>query len=262
MKRKRIWLLLPIMMFMTGCASTTITEREGNYRYGKDEAIRILDIDTRDLVGTLTITGVRVLKKDFTIDEKLGTDASGQDVLVQIPYAQLVRIFYRYEATGADKTISGLHFDVRDAEGTMAKRDPVVDYEPEENTDSQSFVVALKNSGHTLHIDFRYDPLQSNPTARIELELEDVSLSASSSAPVSSSMSASNDTNTVTEKQQTTTAESFQPTSNQPAISAPSSLAETHTPRHDAAYLLMIAILSVAVLFLMATVVILAVNKR
>ena len=45
----------------------------------------------------------------------------------------------------------------------------------EAGSESQSFVVALKNSSRTLHIDFRYDPLQSNPTARIELELADVS---------------------------------------------------------------------------------------
>ena len=132
----------------------------------------------------------------------------------------------------------------------------------EAGSESQSFVVALKNSSRTLHIDFRYDPLQSNPTARIELELADVSLSASGSTRASSSTRVSHEVDTVTEEQQTTSAESFQSASNQPAISAPSSVSEPHRPRHDAPYLLMIAILSVAVLFLMDTVVILAVNKR
>lgn len=241
---------------MIGCASTTITEREGNYRYGKDEAIRILDIDTRNLVGTLTVTGARVLKEDFTIDEKQGTDVSGRDVLVPVPYAQLIQVYYRYEKSRSGKEISGHHFRVYDEKGAIAQRDPEVDDVPEAGSESQSFVVALKNSSRTLHIDFRYDPLQSNPTARIELELADVSLSASGSTRVS------HEVDTVTEEQQTTTAESFQSASNQPAISAPSFVSEAPKPRHDAAYLLMIAILSVAVLCLMATVVILAVNKR
>ncbi len=124
MKRKRIWLLLPVIPLMIGCASTTITEREGNYRYGKDEAIRILDIDTRNLVGTLTVTGARVLKEDFTINEKQGTDVSGRDILVPVPYAQLIQVYYRYEKSRGGKEISGHHFRVYDEKRAIAQRDP------------------------------------------------------------------------------------------------------------------------------------------
>lgn len=82
MKKYYIFFLAMLSFTLFGCSSTTITEREGNYRYTQGEKIEIIDIDTSDNLGNL-ITGSKVLlDSPFTISsETSNTEEENEDTL-------------------------------------------------------------------------------------------------------------------------------------------------------------------------------------
>ena len=68
MKKGIIVLGIALICLLSACSATTITQHEGNYIYSANEDIRIFDIDTRDVVGVLNVTGIQVLNnRPFTI---------------------------------------------------------------------------------------------------------------------------------------------------------------------------------------------------
>jgi len=71
MKKISTIFIAATILLLTACSATTITEQAGNYIYSENEDINVLDIDTRNTLGTLKMTGVKVLINDsFTIKEK------------------------------------------------------------------------------------------------------------------------------------------------------------------------------------------------
>lgn len=160
------------LLLLSSCASaTTITEKEGNYVYGEGEAINIVDIDTRDTIGTLKMTGAVVLKDEATsVWERDGTDENGKAVYREKVYEQVVQIFYVYENKGGSG-VSSANFSVYDAQGGYATEDPDIDVKPASRSGQQSFVVALNNRSDSIDIWFKYHILQFTTTAKIRLTL-------------------------------------------------------------------------------------------
>jgi len=155
------------------CGATTITAQAGNYRYKVNEPIEVIDIETRNTFGILTITGVEILKDEpFEARESAGEDENGEPQYTTVTYSQIVQIFFTY--TG-EKKLSDMHFNVRDATNELGRRpsglDPVPAYQLKERSGQSSFVVALKNKGSYLEISFIYNAVQIRPTARIRVEL-------------------------------------------------------------------------------------------
>lgn len=163
-----------ILVLLTGCSATTITEREGNYIYRQDENIYIQDIDTRNRIGTLKIIGASSLKSEpFVVQEISGVDTSGNPIYQDVVYEQLVQIWYLYDSKDDSKELYSSNFSVYDAQGDLGEVDPKVEYSSGEGDTRDSFLVALKNRSDFIRLHFRYNPLQTTVTAKIELELSD-----------------------------------------------------------------------------------------
>lgn len=190
---KKLTLILTIatiLLSTCGCSATTITEHEGNYIYTQNEDINILDIDTRNNIGTLKMTGTEVLKNhSFTIKEKSGTDESENDIYEDVTYEQLVQVFYLYDSKGSNKSISSSNFYVYDSTGTSCKSNPDIEYSAVKRSGEEYFVVALKNKSDFINLDFKYKLMQTTNTAKIKLNISEKTDSTSSQSGSSSSAS-------------------------------------------------------------------------
>lgn len=185
------------LLLLSGCASaTTITEREGNYVYGENEEINIVDIDTRDTIGTLKMTGAIVLRDEpISLWERDGIDENGEAVYKETVYEQVVQIFYTYENKGGD-SVSAANFDVYDAQGRYGTMDPGIDVKPASRKGQQSFVVALDNRSGALDLHFKYNILQSTTTAKIRLALPGAAANGSQTSAAGRTTSAAKPTTT------------------------------------------------------------------
>ena len=174
-KRISILLILMVVLLFTsgcGCGVTTITEEKGDHIYSKNDDIQIIDIDTRDNVGTLTLTGVKVLKnKPFTIKEEKTTDENDEPVYVDVKYSQLIQVFYKYNPKKGSKNISHLNFHVYDSEYNLSWTDPDIDYDAEEREGQSYFVAPLKAKSDSVLVHFYYNVLQLNETAKIKMKV-------------------------------------------------------------------------------------------
>jgi len=172
MKKRMLLLAIGLVLVLTACSAKTITEHAGNYLYAQNEAINILDIDTRDSIATLTMTGTAVLLDEpFTIAEPDGVDEDGNELFVDVAYEQLVQVFYRYDSRGTYTTVSAANFLVRDSSGDPCRVNPDIAYTALKRSGEKSFAVALKTKGDSLYLDFRHGLLQTTVTARIALTI-------------------------------------------------------------------------------------------
>ena len=113
--KKYAFMILPILLMaviFSGCEHETITQNPGEYRYQINEPINIVDVETGDTLGVLTVTGVYTINdKPFTVRTETGTAEDGEPVYEDIAYEQLLQVNYIFEnAPQNDKTISGLNF--------------------------------------------------------------------------------------------------------------------------------------------------------
>jgi len=176
MKRTIVYLLaLPLALsLLAGCVgATTITEQPGNYVYGLNEDIAVVDIETRETFGVLAVTGVEVLRDEpFEVQEQDGEDEDGKPAYKTVTYSQIIQIFYTY--SGEKKLNSG-NFAVWDSVHVIGKNpaalEPKPEYTPAEKPGQSSLVVALQAPGGPLEVTFTYNVLQIRPTARIKIEL-------------------------------------------------------------------------------------------
>ena len=183
-KHSTIFTIAAMLLFLSGCSATTITEHEGNYLYGAGESINVIDIDTREHIGTLKVTEAVLLSDTpFTVTEKSGTDENGNDIYETVTYAQLVQIFYQYDDKENGKDISAANFTAYDAYGQRGEINPA-GYTGENRNGSDSFLVALENKSGTIRLDFQYNVLQTTATAKIQLSLSQAGAdSTAQSAP-------------------------------------------------------------------------------
>jgi hypothetical protein len=157
---------------LKSCGATTITEQPGAYRYGAGEPIEVIDIETREALGTLTVTGAEILvDKPFETRRSAGTDEDGDTIYETVTYEQIVQVFYTF--TGS-RRLSESNFTLRDSFGELTTRpsalEPRPAYTPITKRGQSSFVVALQKQSGYLDINFTYNVLQIRPTARIRLE--------------------------------------------------------------------------------------------
>jgi len=167
--------LLLCLNLLAGCSVglTTITEQPGNYQYQLNEPIEVIDIETRETLGTLVITGAEILREGpFEAQESDGEGEDGEAIYKTVTYSQIVQIFYTYSGS---RKLSNAHFSVRDSADEIGRKpealEPVPEYEAMEKKGQYSFTVALQNPGGYLDIRFTYNALQIRPTARISVAL-------------------------------------------------------------------------------------------
>ena len=89
-----------IPILFAGCFPDieTITKNPGNYVYGENEMIDIIDIDSGDVIGILKITGTEILKDEvFVIPNYVGSKENGEKVYEDIEYARLIQIYYTFD---------------------------------------------------------------------------------------------------------------------------------------------------------------------
>lgn len=176
MKKRFIITLLAALLCLAlpaGCGVTTITEQPGNYVYRLNEPIDVIDIESRETLGILTVTGVEVLLDEpFDVQENDGEDKAGKPILKTVTYSRIVQVFYTY--TGS-KRISGGNFTVWDSGNIIGKNpegmEPKPAYTPQAKKGQSSFTTALLHPEGPLDINFSYNFMQLHPTARIQVEL-------------------------------------------------------------------------------------------
>lgn len=168
------------LLFLSGCSATTITGREGNYVYSQNEDITIIDIDTRDDLGILKITGAEVLIDDsFSVIESFDYDEDGEVIYESEVYEQLVQVFYEYDKIHGRRNISSANFDVYDCLDRLGENnpeiDPSIEYTIAQDSGKSYFLVALKNKSDFIDMNFKYDYFQVKNTAIIKLDITEES---------------------------------------------------------------------------------------
>jgi len=247
-----LFLCLAALIVLAGCGVTTITEQPGNFFYGGNDEIQILDIDTRDTLGTLTIHGMSIITDEpFVLSEEEGTDESGNPTYEDVSYEALVQIDYSYkrEKRGA-KSISASNFTVLDSKGKSGRINPDADYDRMPQKGDQSFVVALKNKSSTIQIHFDYNLFQSKPTAKIQ-----IGVGEDSGTEIKSETSTPKE-NTASE---TSSSEEFIPAQNS-STKAPDSAPASGTS-FSYVFLILVAFLVLIIMILLVVIIVLAAKK-
>lgn len=176
MKDIRYILLAISILFISACSTTTITDKPGNYKYKENETINIIDIDSRETIGTIVITGAEILKNEpFTVQESDGADENGNTQYKDVTYNQIVQIYYKYTVVDSSKKIRGSNFDVYDSKNERGAYPNLLKPEPKFNEKAKkgnlSFTIALENAGDYIDIDFNYNMTQTKSTAKIRIDL-------------------------------------------------------------------------------------------
>lgn len=191
--KKYAFMILPILLMaviFSGCEHETITQNPGEYRYQINEPINIVDVETGDTLGVLTVTGVYTINdKPFTVRTETGTAEDGEPVYEDIAYEQLLQVNYIFEnAPQNDKTISGLNFSPY-AQSNDTTVDPKTGFDKAPLNQGEScFTVAFSQKVDQFELHFRYGVFQLRKTAVIHISLSNGSAAPSPSVSESSSI--------------------------------------------------------------------------
>ena len=172
---KRVFILVfsfLLCLSVTGCLPrVSKTDQAENHIYEKNETIRILNKDTDEEFGTLTITKVEVLM-DEIFEAKIadGRDDKGNIKYETVNYYQIIQVFYE---ANLDVSVSYDNFLVTDSLSETATGiayiDPQPDIKDKKKNDKNSFIVGLKNKSNFVEIDYRYLKTDALPTATINM---------------------------------------------------------------------------------------------
>ena len=164
--------LLAGLLLLTAC-DTTVTQYARNHEFGLGETIEIMDDSDGELVGTLVITGIELLRNEaFEAQERIVATEEGQDQpqYETLTYQQIVQVFYVFEG---NRRILGSHFAVLDQSGQRGARtsslDPRPEYQERMQGGQASVVFALQTESRYADIQFRYSMWQLRPTATIRV---------------------------------------------------------------------------------------------
>ena len=181
MKKVRFMLLAIVVLFSPGCscAVTTTTNNPENHLYSLNETINIIDIESRASLGTVTITGIEILKSEpFTVRETGRLDSDGNTTYTEITYSKIIQIYYTYTVIDSSKRIRSTNFDTFDTRGERGSiansLNPRPNFTEIPRDGNHSFTVALRNQGNYIYINFNYNTFQSRPTARIRIDLNNI----------------------------------------------------------------------------------------
>ncbi len=163
--------LITVLLTVSGCGRTTITQHEANHVYKAGEWINITDIDTGDDLGRLKMTDVKVLKdKPFTVREEVNYDDEGNAIYGDVEYAQLIQVFFKFDSNDYGKTLSYGNFMVYDSLGSLGYDNPDTEYKSETRNGEKSLILALENKSDSIEIGFTYNVLQFADTAKIKMD--------------------------------------------------------------------------------------------
>jgi len=162
-------LVVAFILCLASCSTTTITDKPGEYEYGLNEEINIVDIDSRKSLGTVKVTGYEIIKNEpFIIEEYKETNSSGEKVYEDVTYAQLVQIYYTYTCIDSSKSFSGANFVVL---GDTVKANES-DFTGKPKEGNHNFMAALKNRDGYIKLHFNYNALQTKSTAKIKFDIK------------------------------------------------------------------------------------------
>jgi len=174
MKRIIIAVALAAALLLLAACDTTVTQHARNHRYAAGEAIEIIDFDSGETLGVLTITGAALLHNaPFEVQLRDEIDGEDQYNTVTETFHQIVQIYFTY--TG-DRRILNTHFTVRDQNGETAQRPSSaepwsVQFTEIPRSGEGSFVVALRNASSFVDIEYRFSMWQLRPTAQVRVDL-------------------------------------------------------------------------------------------
>ena len=158
-----------LILCLSSCQTTTMTDKSNDYLYGLNEEIKILDIESKKELGAVTITDVVILMDSpFELSKIKEHDGNGDPVYENVRYEELVQINYTASTVDSTKKISSVNFDVFDAKFAKAEFDPEMEY-TKKDTIGKTLVVALKNKSDYIHIDFKFYITQFDVTAKIKV---------------------------------------------------------------------------------------------
>ncbi|MBQ8267421.1 MAG: hypothetical protein IJZ21_03450 [Clostridia bacterium] len=116
----------------------------------------MLDIESKQVLGSVTITEVAILKDEpFEISEIADYDDNNEPIYETETYEAIVQINYTYETIDSSKKITTNNFSVNDAMGDSAEFSPDTEY-TEISTSDNKFVVAVKEKGEFINIGFAF----------------------------------------------------------------------------------------------------------
>ncbi len=164
--------VMAVILSFAGCAPTTYTEKGEDYVYSVGETINILDKESKQVLGSVTISDAVVIKDEpFIIEEFAKYDENSNPIYEKVSYEAVVQINYKYTIADSTKTITTSNFSVFDKVGNSAEFSPKTNYEKIPTKDN-SFVVAVKEKGEFVDLSFRYH-ISQTAIAKIKAYYED-----------------------------------------------------------------------------------------
>lgn len=176
MKRFLLIFLTTIVLFSFSSCSPeheTITKNPGSYLYQLGETIKIVDIETGECIGNLTITEFQLIQDTpFLVSKYAGLDDNYEAIYEDVTYHQLTQVNYTFEnEPGYHATISADHFNVVDNGITDSVINPRKTDIPLPTNAVNCFWLASEQPVDEIELTFTYDLRQSRHTARIQLSL-------------------------------------------------------------------------------------------
>ena len=187
-----ITLLLTLLAIqLSSCQSTTTTEKSLDYRYGLNEEIKIIDIESKEKLATLKITNARIISEEpFDVQEFDKYDESSNKVYKTVTYNQIIQVDYVYSGIDSSRSISYSNFSITDIKGKSVDFDPETNFKKKSAEGQSSMFIALINISAHIDISFNYSTMQFSPTAKLRIEVSRDGIApqiASSSKPKESS---------------------------------------------------------------------------
>lgn len=149
----------------------TITQNAGNYKYGLDEKVEIIDIESNDILATLTIESCELVSDEpFVVLRQDGYADNGNDEKYkEVEFVALYKVTFSF---------NDVKEYVGDAQEHFYSEEAYFEINPtSEEYDSDTFFLGAKrgnNGDDTVSLSFTYDTVQKRRTALFEIPLDKV----------------------------------------------------------------------------------------
>ena len=180
-KRLFLYLILCSVMLLSAACDAfvehdTITQKPGNYQFGINETVEIIDIETRETLGAITVTSCQLVEDQPFVVEEVVYEGNKR-VTVKTTYSKLYQITCTVVDSLGEIDSVKHHF-------SPLNRDHVMD--PRNDSRGDSFYIAIVEGGGgnktDFALEFSYDLNQSRPTARFTIPMSGVSKAPSPEA--------------------------------------------------------------------------------
>lgn len=167
-KSLALFTVILLILSLSACQEPTArTEHFDDYVYSVGEEISVYDKESSSLLGTVTVTGVTVVRNEpFELEKIVDFDENDQAIYENVPYEAVVQIDYVYDVADSTNKITASNFIITDCEDNLTERSPEIDYAPVD-TDDDSIFVAVKEKGEFVNLKFMFHTSQK-PIAYIK----------------------------------------------------------------------------------------------